>query len=274
MELTKVMPYGDTLNDGATQLSFTLPVPAGDEAKEAARQLTAKMGFNDPKVVHMEALGSDFTYFVVYGGCTATIDFSSIYVPKVKVPPLTKQDVNDFISKKLGRKLKVYGACIESDAHTVGIDAIMNMKGFDGHKGLESYSQIDAVNLGAQVSSEELLAKVLEEGADVLLISQIVTQRDVHVKNLTRLVDMLEAEGVREDIILVVGGPRISQELAKELGYDAGFGTGTFAEDVSSYLVWRLKEKSRVNMLKKTDKKVKAYNDFRMYSDKKLSAGY
>ncbi len=44
VDLTKVKPYGDTLNDGMVQTSFTLPVPYGDEATEAARQLAKKMG--------------------------------------------------------------------------------------------------------------------------------------------------------------------------------------------------------------------------------------
>ena len=39
VDLTKIKPYGDTLNDGMTELAFTLPVPYGDEADEAARQL-------------------------------------------------------------------------------------------------------------------------------------------------------------------------------------------------------------------------------------------
>ena len=34
LDLKKIKPYGDTMNDGKTQLSFTLPVPAGDEAIE------------------------------------------------------------------------------------------------------------------------------------------------------------------------------------------------------------------------------------------------
>ena len=33
LDLTKVKPYGDTMNDGKTQLSFTLPVPCGDEKR-------------------------------------------------------------------------------------------------------------------------------------------------------------------------------------------------------------------------------------------------
>ncbi|EEG78412.1 lysine 5,6-aminomutase subunit beta [Dethiobacter alkaliphilus] len=245
MDLKRVKPYGDTPNDGATQLSFTLPVPAGDEAKEAARQLTAKMGFSEPRIAHMQSLSPDFTYFIVYGSCQATVDYTAIHVPRAEFPALTPQEVNASIQQTLGRKLKAIGACIESDAHTVGIDAIMNMKGYDGHKGLESYTEIEAINLGAQVSCEELLATVLEQGADALLISQVVTQRDIHIKNLTRLVDMLEAEQIREKIILIVGGPRISQELAKELGYDAGFGPGTFAGDVASYLVHELKQRNK-----------------------------
>ncbi|HQK54654.1 MAG TPA: OAM dimerization domain-containing protein, partial [Sedimentibacter sp.] len=32
VDLTKIKPYGDTLNDGMVQMSFTLPVPYGDEA--------------------------------------------------------------------------------------------------------------------------------------------------------------------------------------------------------------------------------------------------
>ena len=41
LDLTRVKPYGDTMNDGKTQLSFTLPVPCGDEAVEAAPQSIA-----------------------------------------------------------------------------------------------------------------------------------------------------------------------------------------------------------------------------------------
>ena len=67
-------------------------------------------------------------------------------------------------------------------------------------------------------------------------MSQTVTQKDIHIKNLTELVEMLEAEGLRDKVILICGGPRISHELAKELGYDAGFGMNTYADDEASYI--------------------------------------
>jgi beta-lysine 5,6-aminomutase beta subunit len=76
-----------------------------------------------------------------------------------------------------------------------------------------------------------------------LLISQTVTQKDVHVKNMVELVEMLEAENLRSKVILVCGGPRISHELAKELGYDAGFGTNTYADDVASFVAQELQRR-------------------------------
>ena len=83
--------------------------------------------------------------------------------------------------------------------------------------------------------------------ADVLLVSQTVTQKDVHIHNLVELVEMLEAEGLREKVILICGGPRISYELAKELGYDAGFGMNKYADDVASYAVQELDRRLNKN---------------------------
>jgi len=237
MDLTRLKPYGDTPGDGMVQVSFTLPIPAGDEARQAALILASKMMLKDSKVVLMQPLDDSFTYFILYGHCDHTVDYTSIHVAKLDYQPMTPSDINKFITEKLGRKITVIGACVESDAHTVGIDAIMNMKGYNMHKGLESYSQINAINLGAQVPSEELVAKAMEEKADALLISQVVTQRNIHVKNLTRLIEILEAEELREQMVVIVGGPHITPELAKELGYDAGFGPGTYPEDVASFLV-------------------------------------
>lgn len=237
VDLTRVKPYGDTLADGAVQLSFTLPVAYGDEAKEAARRLAEKMGLAGAVVVYARDLGGEFTFCVVYGRCMHTVDFTAIKVPKVDVKIMPKEEVDQFIREKIGRKIRIIGACIESDAHTVGIDAIMNMKGYNGHKGLEAFHEIEALNLGAQVPGEELVALAIDRRADAILVSQVVTQKDIHLRNLTKLMDMLEAENLRSSTLAVIGGPRISQELAQELGFDAGFGPGTYAEDVASYIV-------------------------------------
>ncbi|MBS4024117.1 MAG: cobalamin-dependent protein [Clostridia bacterium] len=243
VDLTRIKPYGDTLNDGAVQLSFTLPVEHSVEAVEAARQLAGKMGFLEPQVTYSKSIGTGFSFFVVYGKANQTVDFTGIKVEKVAVMVMEKKEVEYFIKENFSRPVNVVGACIESDAHTVGIDAIMNMKGFNGHKGLESYKGINAYNLGSQVSCEELVARAMEVKADAILVSQVVTQKDIHVQNLTKLIEIMEAEGIRDEVVLVVGGPRIDHQLAQELGYDAGFGPGTYAEHVASYIVQELKQR-------------------------------
>ena len=236
LDLTKIKPYGDTLNDGKTQLSFTLPVPCNEEAIESARQLLYKMGFDNPQVVFYKELTDGYTFFNCYGSCTHCIDYTRIEVPKVESTTWSMEETDAFIKEKIGRKLVVVGASTGTDAHTVGIDAIINMKGYAGHYGLERYEMIDAYNLGSQVPNEEFIKRSISLHADALLVSQTVTQKDVHVKNLVELVEMLEAEGIRNSVIVACGGPRISHELAKELGYDAGFGMNSYADDAASFI--------------------------------------
>ncbi|MCL2200386.1 MAG: cobalamin-dependent protein [Oscillospiraceae bacterium] len=233
-------PYGDTLNDGKVQLSFTLPVGDGERGNEAAIRLAKKMGIENPSVTSHKPLDSGFTFYVVYGAVTHSVDYSSIQISAVNEKVMDMDEVNDFIRERIGRKIVIVGASTGTDAHTVGIDAIMNRKGLAGHYGLERYDMVEAYNLGSQVSNEEFLRKAKELSADVLLVSQTVTQKDVHIQNLTELVELMEADGVRGEYVLICGGPRISNELAKELGYDAGFGPGKFAEDVATFAVTEL----------------------------------
>src|SRR5439155_17571322 len=98
-------------------------------------------------------------------------------------PLLSAKEVNTVIKARLRRKLVVVGACIGTDAHTVGIDAILNVKGIAGEKGLEYYREFRVVNLGAQVSVPELVERARAEKADAVLVSQVVTQRDAHLHN-------------------------------------------------------------------------------------------
>ncbi len=233
----KIKPYGDTLNDGKVQLSFTLPVEVGARGIAAAKELVKKMGFIDPSVVHAEKIGDGFSFYIVYGSTLHALDYDQIHVEELKTQSLSRKEIENLIAEKIGRDIVFVGASTGTDAHTVGIDAIMNMKGYAGHYGLERYNGIQAYNLGSQVLNEDFVKTAVEKQADVLLVSQTVTQKDVHIKNLIELVELLEAEGIRDKVILIVGGARITHELAKELGYDAGFGPGSFAEDVASYAV-------------------------------------
>ena len=127
-------------------------MPPSPEAQEAARQMGHAMNLDEVSSVHMSDLGQGFSFHVLYGRLQKTVDASRITVPKVSTPTMTYYEVNDYIKKTHQRKLRVVGACTGTDAHTVGLDAIMNMKGFAGEYGLERYKEIETWNLGSQVS--------------------------------------------------------------------------------------------------------------------------
>jgi beta-lysine 5,6-aminomutase beta subunit len=235
-----VKPYGDTINDGKVQLSFTLPIPWSEAADEAARQLVVKMGFSDVQVVEGRSIATGFSFFVVYASTPHAIDFSTITAPSAKTHAMTMEEIDALITERIGRKVRVAGACIGTDAHTVGIDAILNMKGYKGDYGLERYKMFETYNLGSQVSVEELVRFAKEKQIDALLASQVVTQKGSDVKNFTALVELLEAEGLRDRVVLCCGGPRVTNLMATELGYDAGFGRGTVPSEVAAFIATKL----------------------------------
>ena len=264
--MSVVRPYGDTTGDGRVQVSFTLPVPFGSEeeralAEGAALQLAGKMGLGSAMVVHAKGIGPQFTFFIVYGTVRHLVDLSQVTVARREFPVLTSAEINLRIRESLGRKLVVVGACIGTDAHTVGIDAILNVKGHAGEKGLEYYREIRVVNLGAQVAVADLVATAVAEQADAVLVSQVVTQRDAHLAGARELAAAFRAAprsagqpasgttsareggsetGAGRRPLLVVGGPRFDPAMAHELGVDKIFGRGTTPREVASYLVHAL----------------------------------
>jgi beta-lysine 5,6-aminomutase beta subunit len=239
--MTIVRPYGDTTGDGMVQLSFTLPVPHDKRAEGAAVQLANRMGMDPALLVHARQLGDGYTFFVVYGRVNHLVDTDAVQVVERDFPLLSAKEVNAAIRRGLRRRLTVVGACIGTDAHTVGIDAILNVKGVAGEKGLEYYRELAVTNLGAQVSVPDLVEAARAVRADAVLVSQVVTQRDAHLRNTREM-----AAAFREALprgrrpLLIVGGPRFDETMAQELGVDRIFGRGTTPREVASYLVHAL----------------------------------
>jgi beta-lysine 5,6-aminomutase beta subunit len=239
--MTLLRPYGDTTGDGMVQVSFTLPMAHSKVAEGAAQQLANKMGIDPALVVHSKPMGPDFTFFVVYGRVNHLVDTDQVQVVERDYDLLTPKEVNLAVKKALRRRLTVVGACIGTDAHTVGIDAILNIKGFAGEKGLEYYRELKVVNLGAQVSVPQLVERAHAEKADAVLVSQVVTQRDAHLLNTLEMsAAFREAYPSHKRPLLIVGGPRFDEAMTEELGVDRIFSRGTTPGEVASYLVHAL----------------------------------
>jgi beta-lysine 5,6-aminomutase beta subunit len=238
-----VRPYGDDTGDGKVQVSFTLPIPSNARAEAAARDLARQMRIEQPMVVHQKAMGPDFTFFVVYGTVEAAVDLDALTVEERPYPILDHKDVDRRVKQALGRHAVVVGASLGTDAHTVGLDAILSVKGWAGDKGLESYGAFQVVNMRSQVRAEDLVERAVGERADAVLVSQTVTQREAHIHHLREFAEEVDRRGLRGRFLMIAGGPRFDPAMAEELGYDRIFGKGTTPSEVASYLAWALSKR-------------------------------
>src|SRR5512142_2061262 len=107
VDLAAVKPYADHLGDGLVQMSFTLPVPYSPAARRAALELAARMGVDGPEVVHYEQLTEGYTYFVMYGRCTETIDFTALQGEGFDIEYMGEEEVERFVEEHLGRRIVV-----------------------------------------------------------------------------------------------------------------------------------------------------------------------
>src|SRR3954467_10549032 len=119
LDLSSVGPYADHLGDGLVQMSFTLPVPYSPAARRAALELAVRMGFEEPEVVHYEQLTEGYTYFVMYGRCTQSVDFTSLEGEGFNIEYMTEDEIERFAAEHVGRKIVVVGASTGSDTHSV-----------------------------------------------------------------------------------------------------------------------------------------------------------
>jgi beta-lysine 5,6-aminomutase beta subunit len=237
----RIKPYGDHWDDGKMQLSFTLPTQAGERAKEAARLYLEKLGFEKIVITNMEPMGEEFSFFVAYGCAAPHIDLTKITLHKPEFPILSKEELEELVHDRIRRRIVLLGATTGSDAHTVGLDAILSIKGIAGEKGLEYYPFFRVINLRAQVSNEALIEKARELKADAILISKFVTQQDQHLEDLKKLNHMIRNERqFVPHLVKIVGGPRMDHRIARSIGFDAGFGPGTKPSEVANYIVHEL----------------------------------
>lgn len=89
---------------------------------------------------------------------------------------------------------------------------------------------------------DKVVNAAIEEDADAILISTIISHADVHRKNMERLDRLCREKGVREQFILVGGGTQVTNDMAVQAGLDAGFGRGTKGREVASFLVKRRRD--------------------------------
>jgi len=104
---------------------------------------------------------------------------------------------------------KIVMATVAGDIHDIGKNIFTTLMGTAG---------FEVIDLGVDVSAEAIVAAVKEQAPDILGLSALLT---TNLEQFPLIVEMLEKEGLRSSVKIVVGGATVTEEFARGAGVDA-----------------------------------------------------
>ena len=172
---------------------------------------------NDGFIPGMEVVGGKF-------------QANEIYVPemlisakamkagmKILEPLLTKAGI-----EPIGR---VVIGTVKGDLHDIGKNLVAMM--------LEG-AGFEVIDAGVDVSPEKFMDLIKEKNANILGLSALLTTTMVEIKNV---IDAFKAEGLRDNVKIIVGGAPVNTDYAKEIGADGYSPNAASAADLAKELI-------------------------------------
>ena len=158
---------------------------------------------NDALIAAMDVVGKDF-------------GSGKIFVPEMLVAAVTMKNGLDVVKPLLAgdqdqSRGTVIMATVKGDLHDIGKNLVSMM--------LEG-AGFNVIDLGVDLSVEKLLEKVKEIKPQVLGLSALLTTTMPEMK---RVIEELEAQGMRESLKVMVGGAPVDRAFAEKIGAD-GYG--------------------------------------------------
>jgi len=139
---------------------------------------------------------------------------SEIFVPEMLVAALTMKKGLDMIKPLLKdqeqrSKGKVVLCTVKGDLHDIGKNLVAMM--------LEG-AGFEVIDLGVDVTVENVIAEVAEIQPQVLGLSALLTTTMPEMENVIKY---LQTKGMRENVKVMLGGAPLSAEFAEKIGADA-----------------------------------------------------
>ena len=114
---------------------------------------------------------------------------------------------------------------VKGDVHTIGKDMVATLLRAEGFA---------VVDMGINVSAQQFVEAVKTQKADILAMSALMTTTAPVQKNV---IAILEEEGLREGVKVMVGGGAITADFADSIGADGYGATAPSAVKVARKLV-------------------------------------
>jgi len=139
---------------------------------------------------------------------------SEIFVPEMLVAAMTMKKGLDIIKplikdQKEQSKGKVVLCTVRGDLHDIGKNLVAMM--------LEG-AGFNVIDLGVDVTVENLIARIAEIQPQVLGLSALLTTTMPEMENV---ISHLQTEGMREKVKVMVGGAPLDAAFAQKIGADA-----------------------------------------------------
>ncbi|WP_297676792.1 corrinoid protein [uncultured Bacteroides sp.] len=116
--------------------------------------------------------------------------------------PLMKGQVDSYIGK-------IVIGTVKGDLHDIGKNLVASM--FEG-------CGFEVINLGVDVSSDKFVSAALENRADIICMSALLTTTMNYMKEVVAAIEVSELKG---KVKIMVGGAPVNDAFAKAIGADA-----------------------------------------------------
>jgi 5-methyltetrahydrofolate--homocysteine methyltransferase len=141
---------------------------------------------------------------------------SEIFVPEMLVSAVTMQKGLDLIKPLLrGEETEPKGiivmCTVKGDVHDIGKNLVNMMLEGAGFK---------VIDLGVDLSVDQLIERVTEIQPDILGLSALLT---TSMPQMKKAIDALDAQGLRKKMKVMVGGAPVDRKFAEAIGAD-GYG--------------------------------------------------
>ncbi|SEM62982.1 MULTISPECIES: corrinoid protein [unclassified Candidatus Frackibacter] len=120
---------------------------------------------------------------------------------------------------------KVLLGTVAGDLHDIGKNLVGMM--------MESAS-LEVIDLGTDVDPEEFVEAVKEHQPDVVGMSALLTTTMLEMQNT---IELLEEEGLRDSVKIIVGGAPVTPDFAEEIGADGWSADAASAKDKALELI-------------------------------------
>ena len=120
---------------------------------------------------------------------------------------------------------KVVLGTVAGDLHDIGKNLVGMM--------MES-AGMTVVNMGVDISPEKFAQAVREHKPDVLALSALLTTTMLAMKDT---IDVLEEEGLRGSVKVIIGGAPVTSDFADEIGADGWAPDAASAKDLALELI-------------------------------------